>query len=231
MLYPISNKYYTPQTNVFSSFQSESKLRNNLSAYKTYRYKQNEPVSKDTKLKVFAGSLAGSVLPVLLISKYKKINPLKLKYGMTEMLAVGGGGVLGGVLTGIAIDKKTHTKSKIHEGIFQLLNVAIPTVLVCPLLSLCEKSKKFNNVPTKAAVTVGGLIAGMVAAAKIANKINDPYDKIPDRKLTIKDSIANIDEALGVFVRAKFPIIKDLPIENILPLVYSWGGYRAGTSN
>jgi len=231
MLYPVSNKHYTPKTDVFSSFQSEPKVRNNLYTLKIHRYKYGEPVSKDTKLKVLAGSLLGSVLPVLLISKYKKINPLKLKYGMTEMLTVGGGGVIGGVLTGLAVDKKTHKKTKIHEGIFQLLNVAIPTILVCPLISLCENNKKLNNIPTKAVMTVGGLIAGMVASAKLANKINDPHDKIPDRKLSIKDSIVNIDEALGVFVRAKFPIIKDLPIENILPLVYSWGGYRAGTSN
>ena len=71
----------------------------------------------------------------------------------------------------------------------------------------------------------------MHLAAKLSNKINDPQDKVPDRKLTFKDSIANIDDALGVLILAKVPIAEKLHIDKTLPAIYSWCGYRAGISN
>ena len=71
----------------------------------------------------------------------------------------------------------------------------------------------------------------MKAFFNFSNKINDPHDKVPDRKLTFKDSIANIDDALGVLILAKVPIAEKLHVDKTLPAIYSWCGYRAGISN
>ena len=88
-----------------------------------------------------------------------------------------------------------------------------------------------NNNTFKISGTLAGLLAGMPIAAALSNKINDPHDKVPDRKLTIKDSIANIDDAIGVLVLTKVPIAEKLHVDKILPVIFSWCGYRAGMSN
>ena len=46
-----------------------------------------------------------------------------------------------------------------------------------------------------------------------------------------RDSIANIDDALGVLILAKVPIAEKLHVDKTLPAIYSWCGYRAGISN
>lgn len=71
----------------------------------------------------------------------------------------------------------------------------------------------------------------MLLASKLANFINDPYDKVPDRKLTLKDSIANIDDSVGILVVSKVPLTDKLQIEKTLPAIYGLCGYRAGMSN
>ena len=43
--------------------------------------------------------------------------------------------------------------------------------------------------------------------------------------------LANVDDAIGVLVLAKFPIADKLHIDKMLPIVYSYCGYRAGKSN
>lgn len=59
-----------------------------------------------------------------------------------------------------------------------------------------------------------GIFASMHCAAKLANFINDPHNKVPDRKLGMLDAVVNIDEVAGALVLAGFPIVKTLKIEN-----------------
>ena len=74
-----------------------------------------------------------------------------------------------------------------------------------------------------------GLSVGPNAA--LANLITDPKDKYPDRKLTPKDALANIDDGIGALALAKIPMLDKLNISGILPLIYTACGYRAGKSN
>ena len=76
-----------------------------------------------------------------------------------------------------------------------------------------------------------GLLAGMFGAAKLSNLICDPKDKVPDRKLTLKDSLANIDDAIGALAMTDIPALKKFPVAPILPPIYVLCGYRAGESN
>ena len=127
--------------------------------------------------------------------------------------------------------KLENNKNKLKEGIFQFLNASVPAWVVGGGLKLCEASKNFNNIPGKIMAMAGGLLIGMYGAASLSNLICDPYDKVPDRKLTLLDCIANVDDALGVLVLAKFPCADKLHLERTLPFVYSYCGYRAGKSN
>ncbi len=198
---------------------------------RTYRYHKKEHTDKAEKIKSALGAVGGTVMPMLLIAKKQKTNIFNIKYNVAEMVYVSAGSIIGGTAAGIISGKKEHKRQKVNEGVFQFMNASVPTVLTGALYLLSEKFKVLNNLTYKISATVIGLAGGMLLAAKLSNKINDPYDKVPDRKLTFKDSIANIDDALGVLVLAKVPFAEKLHIEKTLPAIYAWCGYRAGTSN
>lgn len=189
-------------------------------------------VTREDKFKAGIGSVVGTVVPMLFMMKKQGVkNPLKLKYGLQDMITLSATSIAGGVAAGMISESAETKKNKLREGVFLFLNAAIPAWVVGGVLKLCETSKKFNNIPAKIASVAAGLIVSMFGAAEISNKVCDPYDKRPDRKLTLKDCLANIDDALGVLVLAKFPCADKLHIERLLPFIYSYCGYRAGKSN
>lgn len=189
-------------------------------------------ISTSDKVKAIAGSLIGTAIPMVMMMKKQKIkNPLKLEYGMWDMVGMSAGSIAGGVALGIFGEEKEVKANRLREGFFQFMNAAIPTWIVGGVLSLCNHSKMHNNIKNKILSTIGGLLVGMYGSAALANIITDPKDKHPDRKLTYKDALANIDDAIGVFVLAKFPFADKLKLERFLPLIYTMCGYRVGKSN
>ena len=121
-------------------------------------------------------------------------------------------------------------KEKMDEGVFQFMNATVPLLFVHPVTKFLENSKSLKD--NKIARIVGiaaSLLVGMKGAAVLSNFINDPNDKVPDRKLTMKDAVANIDDALGALAIAKVPFAAK--VEKIIPLIFVWCGYRAGQSN
>ncbi len=226
MLSPISQK---TKHNVFSSFQNTSHTKN---VYSTLKYKRNHRVEepdKKTKALIATGSVVSTILPMIYSAKKHKTNLLNIPYHLTEILTLSAASIGGGVLTGLAVDKKTSKKHKINEGVFQFMNATIPTMLVGGAMKLIEDNTKYkNSTPVKIAAIATGLIAGMPLAAWLSNIINDPKDKEPDRKLSLKDSIINMDDALGALVIAKVPVFG---LDKLLPAIFAWCGYRAGQSN
>lgn len=180
-------------------------------------------------IKSVIGAVGGTAIPLAVMMKQRKIkNPLKMEYGLQDMLILSGTSVAGGVATGmIGEDKKTN-KNKFKEGVFQFLNASIPTWIVGGVLKLPESSDRFNNPATKVASVIGGLVVGMFGAAQVSNLAFDPRDKEPDRKLTFKDCLVNADDALGALTLAKLPIIQHLHLDTVLPAIYAYCGYRAG---
>ena len=158
-------------------------------------------------------------------------NPLKLKYGMWDMINTAAGSIIGGVGLGLIGEKKEVQKNRLKEGLFQFMNASIPTWIVGGVVSLCENSEKYNNKWNKILSVAGGLLVGMYGSAALSNLITDPKDKFPDRKLSAKDALANIDDGIGALALAKFPIIEKLNIGRFLPIIYTACGYRAGQSN
>lgn len=184
------------------------------------------------KLKAGIGAVGGIAIPMYFMMKKQKVkNPFKLHYGLKEMIVLSGASISGGVAVGmIGEDRKTRA-NKAKEGLFQFLNASIPTWIVGGALKLCEESKNYNNLPGKILSVALGLIVGMYGAAALSNLICDPHDKRPDRKLTLRDCLVNIDDALGVLVLAKFPCADKLHVEKLLPAIFAYCGYRAGKSN
>ena len=111
------------------------------------------------------------------------------------------------------------------------MNVAIPAWIVNGAVGMCEHNPKYNNKFCKILSIAGGLLIGMYGAADLSNIIVDPLDKQPDRKLTFKDALINLDDAIGALVLAKIPLVDKLNLQGILQTIYAFCGYRAGSGN
>ena len=215
----------------FNSFKSAPKVKK---GYMNYRYHNSEAVETHTKVKALAGSVLGAGISAAIVAKTQKVklsNPLnlfKLKYGVKELIAVSSLSIIGGVIGGMIGSNKK--KEKMDEGVFHFMNATVPLLFVHPVTKFLENSKSLKD--NKIARIVGiaaSLLVGMKGAAVLSNFINDPNDKVPDRKLTMKDAVANIDDALGALAIAKVPFADK--VEKIIPLIFVWCGYRAGQSN
>src|SRR5574344_788148 len=214
----ITNKKH----NVFSSFHHNNDHKN---IYNSFYYKRNhriEEADNKTKITIATGSAIATLLPVLFFAKkqngLKKITDIfKINYNLKEVLTISTTSILGGVIAGMIADKKTSKKREIDEGVFQFMNATLPTVLVGGLIKLLEDTNHYKNSKNaKLLAITTGIIAGMPCAAMISNIINDPQDKEPDRKLSLKDSFVNIDDALGALVVAKVPLVQNLHLDKIM---------------
>ncbi len=206
---------YSPAFNNFQQFQK--------------KYKQPNLKKSNTKAKALIGATIGTILPLAIMMKNQKTkNPLKLDYKLKDILVLSTSSIAGGMLGGMYKENNEVKKNKLKEGVFQLLNAVLPAISVAGMLKLSEKQKRLNCVPGKILAVAGGIVIGMFAAIKSANKIFDPHDKHPDRKLGPKDFIASADDAVGALALGRFPIIQTLHLDKALPLAFGYCGYRAG---
>lgn len=208
------NVTYSPQ---FKNFQQFEK-----------KYKQPSTNKSNTKAKALIGATIGTVIPLAVMMKTQKTkNPFKLDYELKDILVLSTSSITGGMLGGMHKENKVAKKNKFKEGIFQLLNAGLPAISVAGMLKLCEK-QKINNPICKITAVTAGIAVGMLAAIKSTNKIFDPHDRHPDRKLGPKDFIATADDAVGALALGKFPMIQALHLDKALPLAFGYCGYRAG---
>lgn len=183
---------------------------------------------KTANLKAISGTLIGTAIPVFAMMKKQNIkNPLKLEYGLKNMVALSGMSILGGTLTGMINEDKKTKFNKFKEGTFQFLNAVLPAIGAAGALEVC-KNKNVTSVLSKLFAVSAGILGGMFVAIKASNKVFDPKDKYPDRKLSPKDCIASLDDAIGAFALAKIPVVQNLKLDKALPLIYGYCGYRAG---
>ncbi len=210
----------------------DAKIKATADKFMLRRNRLSRKESNVDRLQALGGAVLGTTLAMLALMKKQGIkNPLKLKYELGEMLILSAAPIVGGVSIGmIGNDAKTNL-AKSREGVFQFLNAAIPTWLAGATLKWCETTKGFNNSIGKFIATAGTILIGMHGAASLSNIICDPQDKHPDRKISLLDSIANIDDLFGVLVLAKVPIVSKLHLDKLLAPIYTFCGYRAGKSN
>jgi len=198
---------------------------------KELRYKRDEYVSSRDKGKAFAGAALGTLVPMLIFSKIQKKNLWNMKYGFNEIASMAIGANVGSITMNSIGKNKREKEKKFNEGVFQVINSVLPMALVDGGIKLCESTKKLNNTPAKIITSIAGVLAGTQLGIKLANKITDPQDLYPDRKYGPKDAIANIDDAVSILVLGKVPFANKLHVDKILPAIYTYSGYRSGTSN
>ena len=216
------------QYKTLDSFTSNPRKK---TGYVSYRYHQIRESERKEAIRSVVGATVGTAIPLLLFAKKQNVNPFKLKYGIKELIGVSSGAIAGGTFAGMLGENKKDNIQKAKEGVFQFMNASIPPLFAAGLIKMTEKTKVLNNIAGRAAAILTGLAAGMFAAVKLSNIVCDPKDKEPDRKLTMLDSLANVDDALGILALTNNPIINKLPISQVLPFIYVFCGYRAGSSN
>jgi len=201
------------------------------------RYPTHQQQKRSTKIMALTGSTLGTVASLLYLAKAQKKNLFKindildLSYGVKEITIMGISSIVGGVALGCLADKKDDNVPKVKEGIFQTMNVLIPAICTDTLLNIVNFTKAKNSKIAKICAMGIGVTGGMLSASAIANFINDPNNNEKDREITAKDALANLDDAIGALILAKFPLVEKLQIQRILPIIFAWCGYRAGQSN
>ncbi len=213
----------------------ETKLFSNFKPYTSYNKKKDQKMD----LKPLVGAAIGAAGGIALSkTAYKSLNKSILakkglnpdsKVPFVEALDMITTAVLanaGGVIGGSKGADKDSRERKVREAGFQIMNMSIPMILVTLTLSACNKFKKLDNNISR---IIGSFIA-MTTGAFIATKITNltKEDTEPDRKYTIKDSIANFDDVIAT-IKIGFPKIdKIIPVSKILPFIYTYSGARAG---
>lgn len=203
----------------------------NFNSFKPYTYYSNKNAKpkKPLNLRVALGSAAGvlasaAIVPALLKKSPLKSNAAKEVISMLSMAALAD---VGAVAAGSKGATKEQRDDKIHEAKFQIMNSAIPMLIVTAALSACDKIKFLNNKAGKIAGSAIGMLCGMFLATKITNATKDKDD--PERKYSLKDSLANFDDIVATIVIG-FPQAERLNkvAKTILPFIYGYCGYRAG---
>lgn len=119
-----------------------------------------ERASTKLKLGVLASTLVGVAAGLAVIMKiqnvplnlsklfkgnFKEFGLWKVEYNKArDILIVGAGSVLGGLLGGLALDKKENRKAKLRESVIQFIgNMSIPIGCVAAGITLGKKYKPF----------------------------------------------------------------------------------------
>lgn len=214
--------------------ESRAKIRfRNATKILTPDYQRGRCTEASGQTKVVSAltALAGAGLAVALLARKQNKGFFDVDYSLKEMAAVSFSAITGGVLGGVLTSNRKKHERKLDEGIFQFSMVAVPGVAVSTAMELCEKSKNFNNIPSKIGATFAALALGWQVAVKTANFVSDIDNNEPDRKLKFKDAIASVDDLIGILLLTKVKAVKQMKLERVLPAIYAFCGYKAGTTN
>lgn len=196
-----------------------------------------------TSALAIAGAIIGTAIPTILIAKKQKNNlkadgfknllkHLDINYEFKEIVTVGMGGILGGLVGGLADKHEKNKLKKLEEGTFQTMNLIIPTFLVSKSMELCNSKKSLNKTLTKAAFTLGSVLIGVNMAVTLSNmidkKVFNRYECNPNRKFRGRDLVVHVDDLITSLVLAKIPLVDKIHLNTILPAVFAWNGYDVG---
>ncbi len=203
----------------------------NFSNFKTYnQYKQTIKEDKNTKkLNKNIIPLVGSSLGVACgyaATKNVKLDN-RILNELLHLLAMAGGANVGSVLLSSIGKKPEQIKKKIHEAGFQVMNTTIPMLMVSAANAICNQTIGKSKPLVRIAASIVGMASGAMLATKITNATNEPTEK--ERKYTIKDSVANIDDVVATFSIGFEEQAEKLCLDTrLMPFIYAYCGMRAG---
>ena len=219
-------------------------------------YREDLKKSNQEKAKIALCAFSGAVLPVVILNllnkgyrselfgSFKNNLPIKDKFkailnmfkieNFSQIFATTTGGILGGLYSGLKQAKnKDDREAKYKEGIFEFLNVMVPTVLVALLTGYSNKSEKLKSPLSKAGIILVSVVGGMFIANKTSNIINEKiFDKDKEQKdiryFKPTDCLVHIDDLLNLAILTKVPFVNKLHADKTLPFIYARSGYEVG---
>ena len=145
----------------------------------------------------------------ILNSKVKDTYLIGAKYKSKEIITIGAGSCIGGLIGGALFDKKENLNVKVRESVVQMTNISLPILFVEGLSTLGKQAEKLmpnwassknilkksiTKLPSVAGAMVG-LITGMYIGNKLSNKVNEKiFNKKDERPIKISDFSAHIDD-------------------------------------
>jgi len=206
----------------------------------SFGHKKEEkcPYSNKKKAVVAATSAIGTLASMAVLAKrankgssyknlFKNIASYwkNIEFHDKEIITIGAGSCLGGLLGGYLVDKNPENrKAKRRETIMQIGNISIPILTVEACAKLTKKSK--NIVKTLAAC--GGLIAGVYLANVLMNTLSDAiFKNNNDRGVKATDFSAHVDDmVVAAEYISNHPIIHG--IARIIPVALMIPGNEVG---
>ena len=191
--------------------------------------KENNTENKKEKIspKPVIGAVIGVGLAYFASSKMFKNKPNTTVNEVAKMLLMAGSANVGAIALGSIGKSKKHKMAKVKEGAFQMMNTTIPMLMVAGTLEGCKRVKALNNKPAKIIGSFGAMALGAFSATQITNLSRGKNE--PKRKYTIKDSVANFDDIIATIAIGFRDILKYVPVDKILPFIYTYCGARAGS--
>lgn len=149
-----------------------------------------------------AGSLAilskragNSIKPNKIFKNIKNSYLAKVQYHDKEVITIGAGSCLGGLVGGYMIDKNPENrKAKRREAVMQLGNVSIPILTVEGFANI---AKKWNKT-ARSLFAVAGIFAGVYLANVLMNTFSNVLfkSKSGERGVKVTDFSAHLDDAV-----------------------------------
>lgn len=168
-----------------------------------------------------------------------------VNYETKEVIGMGIGSCLGGLLGGALFDKrKNNFKEKVEEGIVQITNISLPIAFVQGLSSVGGKvtkklqpwvkkggmARKIMAETPKVFGSMVGLVSGMYLGNRLSHQINKHVfnKQVDDRPVKIKDFAAHIDDIClaATFVAQGNPLTQS--VSRVIPLALCVAGNETG---
>ena len=205
------------EANIYHNFKSYNQFKKNT--VNDFKKSQSLPI------KPLIGASIGVAGAITVTKKLPKKADSTL-HEIRDMLLMAGSANIGGVLGGSIGATKEQQAKKWKEAGFQVMNIAIPMLMVSGALEICKHTKALNKNTPKIIGSIAGMIGGAMIATGITNATREKG--APYRKYTIQDSVSNFDDIVATIKIGFKDILKYIPVDKILPFIYIYTGTRAG---
>lgn len=217
----------------------------NISSSFKHKSEQKNPYPVEDRLKVAASTALGVGISLAVLAKNAKtpqgknysLNPVKMfknikksylanvEFQIKEVISIGAGTCLGGLLGGYLVDKDSaNREAKRREAVMQFGNISIPIATVDGCYHLAKKHGKI----AQSVASFAGIFLGVFLANFLMNKLsNILFENKNERGVKATDFAAHLDDAIvAAGYISDAPLVKK--IGRLVPFALMVAGNEVG---